>query len=563
MNIKLAKEIGIFSTIIFFTACGGGGGGGTTTPPPPVNIAPVAMNVTVTDVDGRDVLADDVLMGSYTYSDAEGNSEGTSTFRWLSDGAAISGATEQNYTLVDADIGHSIQFEVTPIASTGTTTGTSVASDGLSVIEIQNMFLALAIKNVSPVEQDFELWKVDSYGEIALVKDFNPIESSNPEHFTEFNGETYFRARGFEQSVLARTDGTTEGTTSLVAGGINPMGSSLAIPGLVYQGRLYFTATDGVFGRELWSTDGSSAGTAMLKDIRVGNESSHPRSYFEFDSKLYFQAVIANATELWVTDGTFDGTVFVKNIDDSSNNFFRRFTEYGDRFYFSSNGGFTGGEQQLWSSDGTNIGTTLFKELNQTGSSDPSYLTVFNDRLFFSADDGVNAGSLWVSDGTADGTVTITPSGSSLGGVRDLFEFNNLLYFRASDGVTGPELWVTDGTSAGTRLVKDIFTPMTESTPPRNFFVYNQRIYFLANDGDTGAELWVSDGTEAGTVLLKDVRLGSEGSSPRMVGILGDRLYFTVNSDVDSFDELWVTDGTEAGTQAVTKDGFKFAAFYD
>ena len=30
-----------------------------------------------------------VLTGDYTYTDADGDAEGTSTFRWLSDGTAI------------------------------------------------------------------------------------------------------------------------------------------------------------------------------------------------------------------------------------------------------------------------------------------------------------------------------------------------------------------------------------------------------------------------------------------------------------------------------------------
>src|SRR5688572_12264609 len=33
------------------------------------------------------------------------------------------------------------------------------------------------------------------------------------------------------------------------------------------DGRLFFFADDGVHGRELWSTDGTDAGTQMVKDI--------------------------------------------------------------------------------------------------------------------------------------------------------------------------------------------------------------------------------------------------------------------------------------------------------
>jgi len=70
------------------------------------------------------------LHGSYTYADAENDNEGSSTFRWLHNGTAIDGATAITYTLVAADSGQVITFEVTPVATTGTTTGTTVTAAG-------------------------------------------------------------------------------------------------------------------------------------------------------------------------------------------------------------------------------------------------------------------------------------------------------------------------------------------------------------------------------------------------------------------------------------------------
>ena len=47
------------------------------------------------------------------------------TFTWLRGGTAITGATNTSYTLVAADSGQSITFEVTPVAVTGTITGSA------------------------------------------------------------------------------------------------------------------------------------------------------------------------------------------------------------------------------------------------------------------------------------------------------------------------------------------------------------------------------------------------------------------------------------------------------
>lgn len=93
--------------------------------------APQASHVSVTGT----AQVGSPLTGSYTYSDANSDTEGTSLFKWYrSDDAmganktAISGATSTSYTLRSADLGKYISFEVTPIANTGTTTGLAAES---------------------------------------------------------------------------------------------------------------------------------------------------------------------------------------------------------------------------------------------------------------------------------------------------------------------------------------------------------------------------------------------------------------------------------------------------
>ena len=111
---------------IILTACSGGGGGTG-------NKAPTASNVSITDDNAGDVVIGDVLTGNYTYDDVESDAEGTSTFRWLRDGVAITGETASSYTLDTVDNSSSITFEVTPVAATGKTTGSAVTSSVVTV----------------------------------------------------------------------------------------------------------------------------------------------------------------------------------------------------------------------------------------------------------------------------------------------------------------------------------------------------------------------------------------------------------------------------------------------
>ena len=88
------------------------------------NAAPTASSVTIT---GAATVGQE-LIGSYTYADADGDSEGVSTFVWKRGSTVISGATALKYVLVADDVDQKLTFCVTPVASAGTATGTQACS---------------------------------------------------------------------------------------------------------------------------------------------------------------------------------------------------------------------------------------------------------------------------------------------------------------------------------------------------------------------------------------------------------------------------------------------------
>ncbi len=380
--------------------------------------------------------------------------------------------------------------------------------------------------------------------------------------------------------------------------------SSLA-DALVHNNLMYFKANDGVHGEELWVSDGTAAGTTLLKDINPGSGTVPPSTYTPYNGDVFFLADDGvHGRELWVSDGTEAGTMLFMDINEGTGHGTPfNFYEHNGLLYFSANDGVHG--QELWVSDGTVNGTYMLKDIWQgpSGNSSPQQFKSFNGKLYFRAADSEHGGEVWVTDGTPNGTFMLKDiqAGDQNNG-SEPFHFtvlNNALYFLADDGIHGYELWKTDGTEAGTQLVKDInpgpigivfgnfvATPVpkvfngkmyfggiveepiyylweTDGTEagtkmfalpddsglrwPRHFTLFNGQMYFGAEDDDAGDELWRTDGTAAGTVRIKDINPGTESSFPGEMAPYNFKLYFTA-SDGSNGAEIWSTDGTEEGT---------------
>jgi ELWxxDGT repeat protein len=114
-----------------------------------------------------------------------------------------------------------------------------------------------------------------------------------------------------------------------------------------------------------------------------------------------------------------------------------------------------------------------------------------------------------INPGSASG---IPPSLTAVGG-RLLFSAadNIRILFGATDGTNGTELWVSDGTAAGTVMVADI-NPGAGNSGPANFTRIGGLVFFSANNGTIGIELWAVPLGAFGGALAEPVGIGCPGT---------------------------------------------------
>jgi ELWxxDGT repeat protein len=324
---------------------------------------------------------------------------------------------------------------------------------------------------------------------------------------------------------LWTSDGTTSGTHQVKDIHPGPQGGVLdgSLWAAEYNGntpvnfnnKVYFLADDGVHGLEIWRTDGTDTGTVMLKDIYPGASGfTSPNlryPYFcELNGALYFSANDgSHGFELWKTDGTTAGTVMVKDI--SADNIYgslpTHLVKFNNALYFSARDDNAGVE--LFKSDGTANGTQVLKDIipGLQGATNDGYqeslqthLTVSGNYLYFLAriDSTLPVETyLYRTDGTAAGTITLD---NTLEDVAELTDLNGTLYFFSNDGVTiNSNLYKSDGTPAGTVYVSTNNTMRANA----NYFAHNGTLYFYGDQNNfTQQGLFKSDGTANGTSLV-------------------------------------------------------------
>src|SRR5262249_33653579 len=145
------------------------------------------------------------------------------------------------------------------------------------------------------------------------------------------------------------------------------------------KNQVYFNAYNNSDTAQLWKSDGSSAGTALIKTFNsltyLGDQ---PHLFTVSGGLLYF---VVKDSELWKTDGTPAGTTLVLSFPNGID----ATAPLGSEVAFIARDASSATE--LWISNGTPTGTSLLKHVPIYQLSILPPLLSSGSRVFFAAKD--------------------------------------------------------------------------------------------------------------------------------------------------------------------------------
>ncbi|NDC64082.1 MAG: hypothetical protein EBZ59_08900, partial [Planctomycetia bacterium] len=278
------------------------------------------------------------VVGAQVFFAATGSSIGRELYRWdgsdngpilVADILGTEGSSDpQNLTAVGAALFFTAEdrsFGRELWTSDGTAAGTRLVADIVAGADSSQptdltavgdtLFFTVSIP--SPLGAQADLWRSrgTATDTVRVTAPSAPGAFALPRRLTAMGNELFFFAGG--QQLLKAGPSSTQAT---LVRDIDPARTANDVTSASYGamavlgGKLLFGADDGQSGDELWISDGTTANTGLLRDIRSsvtndGLDSSASFAAVAVNGTLYFAADDgSHGMELWKTDGTAAGT---------------------------------------------------------------------------------------------------------------------------------------------------------------------------------------------------------------------------------------------------------------
>ncbi len=366
---------------------------------------------------------------------------------------------------------------------------------------------------------------------IDLNSGAGPLVGSDPrELFRAPGGLVFFSACAPEHGCeLWRSDGTDAGTQLVKdirpgAAGSAPSGFGADALGQF----VYFSAEDGSHGRELWRSDGSASGTQLVADLVPGLDGSHPQSIHPVGGNVVVFTAVTNALgrELYRSGGSDIELVIdllpgvQSGVANNTGGVPDLVAVSGNRVVFAGNASDLGVEPFI--SNGTAAGTQAIRDIAVGGSNSPFDFTATPGGVAFIARTPADGDELYLSDFTSSGTQRVSQIavGSGHGARAILGVEGSSIFLAGSNGSNGLEPYVWNGSAIEqlAEIAAGSASSLELTTARRNSTVSAGVLYFPANAGAaSGEELWRSNGSAAGTAPVIDLVPGSGSSEPRQM----------------------------------------------
>ena len=294
------------------------------------------------------------LLGSYLYFTADDGIHGQEI--WRTDGASVTMVANLCATVCDGAFGapYTSGSWVYFNGDNGTTGGELWRTNGTTMALVKDIepgplssdpddFYTYQGTLYFTYENDadgWELGKTDGTTNGTVLYNLaSGSTGSAPAGFTAFAGRLFFSANSQLWSLT-----TSQVPTEFFAP--NTSGNSYVSFLTVVGSQMFFAATDDVDGRELWVTTGDPtdpSATRQAYDIAVGPGGSNPTWLMAFGSRVYFAATTgASGTELWSSNGFGNASLVSEMAAGSDSSEPNDLTVFAGALYLFANDG------ELW-----------------------------------------------------------------------------------------------------------------------------------------------------------------------------------------------------------------------